>query len=128
MIKKRICYFLSIILLLVSSNLYADKFTVPNSLVTAEWLNENLNTPSLIVLDTSVMSDFDDKGAIVISSGREPYKKENIPTARFADLTSDLVDTTSEYPYAVPSPEKFSNAMQALGVGDNTAVVLYAND
>ncbi|MGC1439313.1 MAG: sulfurtransferase [Burkholderiaceae bacterium] len=65
---------------------------------------------------------------MVISNGRDQYKNGHIPNAGFADLMSDLVDNTSEYPYAIPAPEKFAAAMAALGVGDTKFVVLYARD
>jgi len=99
-----------------------------DSLVTAEWLNERLDDPDIIVLDTTVRIDFDERGGMIVSSGREGYKNGHIPTAGFADLTSELIDTSSEYPYAVPSPDKFAEAMAALGVGDDTRVVLYARE
>jgi len=99
-----------------------------NSLVTAEWLNAHLDDPALVVLDTSVQIDFDENGAMTNSSGLNRYKAGHIPTAGFADLTSDLVDTSSEYPYAIPAPEEFAAAMAALGVGDDSYVVLYASE
>lgn len=72
--------------------------------------------------------DFGENGELAISSGRNGFLEGHIPTAGFADLTSDLVDTASKYPYAIPAPEKFANAMATLGVGDNSYVVLYARD
>jgi len=98
------------------------------SLVSAEWLQEHLDDPDLVVLDTTVQIDFDENGALLVSSGRDGFDLGHIPTADFADLTSDLVDTASPYPYAIPAPEKFAAAMSALGVGDNTRVVLYASN
>ena len=98
-----------------------------DSLVSVDWLHEHLNDPNLVVLDTTVQIDFDESGKLSISSGRDAYKKAHIPSAGFADLTSELVDTSSQYPYAIPAPERFANAMEALGVGDQSRVVLYAN-
>jgi len=117
-----------------TANDLADKQSLPgidtsiDSLVTAEWLKQHLDDSELVVLDASVVIAFDDKGAVSISSGRDQYDQGHIPTAGFADLTSDLVDTTSQYPYAIPKPEKFAAAMAALGVGDNSTVVLYATN
>jgi len=75
-----------------------------DTLVTAEWLHKHLNDPDLVVLDTTVRIDFTQSGEMSTSSGRVDYEQGHIPTAGFADLTSDLVDTTSRYPYAIPSP------------------------
>lgn len=99
-----------------------------DSLVTAEWLHGHINDPDLVVLDATVQIDFTENGEIIISSGRDGYEQGHIPMAGFADLTNDLVDTSSNYPYAIPTPEKFANAMAALGVGDKSRVVLYASN
>ncbi len=106
----------------------ADNRALPDTLVTAQWLKQHLNDPDLVVLDTSVLIEFDDKGAMSVRSGRERYEKGHIPTAAFADLMGDLVDTTSQYLYAMPRPEQFAAAMARLGVDDSSPVVLYASD
>ncbi len=99
-----------------------------DSLVTVEWLHEHLDDPDLVVLDATVQIEFSENGEIVINSGRNSYEQGHIPMAGFADLTNDLVDTSSNYPYAIPTPEKFANAMGALGVGNNSRVVLYSSN
>ncbi len=99
-----------------------------DTLVTAEWLQEHLQDPGLVILDATVQVDFSDSGEILISSGRPGFDQGHIPTAQFADLTDDLVDTSSQYPYALPAPEKFASAMGALGVGDDSLVVVYSRD
>ena len=120
---KHIGHFLMLVVLGLCSSAHAME-----TLVTAEWLHAHLNDPDLVVLDTTVSINFDENGALTVNSGRDAYEQGHIPTADFADLTSELVDTTSPYPYAIPTPEKFAAAMSALGVGDNTRVVLYAKD
>ena len=49
----------------------------------------------------------------------------HIPTAGFADLTADLADGDSPNEFAVPTPERFAATMGALGVGNDSRVVLY---
>lgn len=58
-------------------------------------------------------------------SGRADYEKGHIPSALFADLMGDLADADSPISYALPTPEQFCAAMGALGVGDDSRVVLY---
>ncbi len=96
-----------------------------DSLVTAEWLSEHLNDPDLVVIDCSVLIRPDGKGGFSAVSGRSKYEEGHIPTAAFADLTGDLSDSESPLQFAVPSPEKFAAAMSALGVSDDSRVVLY---
>ena len=99
--------------------------TAMDSLVSAEWLNEHLDDPNLVVLDCTVLVQMGGEGGFSISSGRASYDDGHIPTAGFADLLGDLSDSASPYQFAVPSPEAFANAMNALGVNDNSRVVLY---
>lgn len=99
-----------------------------DSLVTAEWLMENLDDPNLVVLDATVMIEADGAGGFRPVNGRANYASGHIPTAVFADLMGDLSDGDSPIGYAVPSPEAFAAAMGALGVGDDTRVVIYDNN
>ncbi|MDH3336321.1 MAG: sulfurtransferase [Gammaproteobacteria bacterium] len=99
--------------------------TAMDSLVTAEWLSEHLNDPDLVVLDCTVLVQPGEDGGFSIVSGRANYEKGHIPTAGFADLMGDLSDAGSPLQFAVPTPEHFAAAMSALGVGDDSRVVLY---
>ncbi len=64
-------------------------------------------------------------GSFEILSGRADYEGGHIPSAGFADLMGDLSDGDSPLRFAVPTPEQFCAAMGALGVGDDSPVVLY---
>lgn len=95
------------------------------TLVTTEWLSQHLDDPDLVVLDCTVRIELDEDGAMRSVSGRPGYEAGHIPSAGFADLISDLSDNDSPYDFAMPTPEQFSAAMGALGVGDESRVVLY---
>jgi thiosulfate/3-mercaptopyruvate sulfurtransferase len=95
-----------------------------DSLVTTQWLSEHINDPDLVVLDCSVSVKPGESG-VQIESGRADYEGGHIPSAGFADLMGDLSDGDSPLNFAVPTPEQFSAAMGALGVGDDSRVVLY---
>jgi len=96
-----------------------------DTLVTTEWLSQHLDDPDLVLLDCSVCTMPDDNGGIHNVSGRADYESGHIPTAGFADLKGDLCDINSPIEFAVPTPEQFCSAMGALGVGDDSRVVLY---
>jgi len=96
-----------------------------DTLVTAEWLSQHLDDPDLVVLDCSVRVDMEEGGGFQIVSGRADYDGGHIPSAGFADLMGDLSDGESPLRFAVPTPEEFAAAMGALGVGDDSRVVLY---
>jgi thiosulfate/3-mercaptopyruvate sulfurtransferase len=98
---------------------------MPGTLVTTQWLAEHLEDPDLVVLDCTVRIEQDEQGGLRTLSGRADYEAGHIPSAGFADLMGELADPASPYAYAVPTPEAFAAAMGALGVGDNSRVVLY---
>lgn len=95
------------------------------TLVTAEWLGEHITDPDLVVLDCTVLIEMGESGGLTSVSGRAQYEEGHIPSAGFADLTSELADGGSPLQYALPTPERFAAAMGALGVGDDSRVVLY---
>ncbi len=111
-------------LLLMPALSKSDEATM-DSLVTVEWLAEHLDDPNLVILDCSVMIESDDDGSFRTVNGRANFEAGHIPTAGFADLMGDLSDSESPIGYAVPAPEQFAAAMGALGVSDDTRVVLY---
>ena len=96
-----------------------------DSLVTAEWLSQHLDDPNLVVLDCTVMVELLGDGSVQVVSGQTNYDSGHVPTAGFADLMGDLSDKESPLQFAVPAPEQFAAAMGALGVGDDSLVVLY---
>ncbi len=95
-----------------------------DTLVSTQWLEDHLGDEDLVVLDCFVRTEQTETGMRNIS-GRADYDREHIPTAGFADLKGDLCDRDSDIEFAVPEPEAFCAAMAALGVGDDTRVVLY---
>jgi thiosulfate/3-mercaptopyruvate sulfurtransferase len=96
-----------------------------DTLVTTQWLSEHLDDPDLVVLDCTVLVEQAEDGTFRTVSGRATYESGHIPTAGFADLKGDLCDGDSPHDYALPSPERFAEVMGALGVGDDSRVVLY---
>ncbi len=99
--------------------------TVMDTLVTPEWLSQHLDDPDLVVLDCTVLVEPKEDGTVQILSGRDDYEGGHIPSAGFADLIDDLSDNDSPFMFAVGTPQQFCSAMGALGVGNDTRVVLY---
>ncbi len=97
-----------------------------DSLVSVEWLHRHLDDPDLVVLDCTVVIEIDEQGGIRNVNGRANYEAGHIPNAGFADLKGDLSDADSPRDFAMPTPEQFAAAMSALGVSDDSRVVLYS--
>jgi len=119
-----------LILILITGCKTTEQKTVANSiepLVDVEWLNTHLNDPDLVLLDASVTITMDDKGGFSQVSGLAQYNLGHIPNAGFADLKGDL-SAENELEFIMPSAEQFKMAMENLGVGDNSRVVIYSSD
>jgi thiosulfate/3-mercaptopyruvate sulfurtransferase len=89
-----------------------------DALVKTEWLANELGAADLRVVDASYFLPAD---------ARDPaaeYEAGHIPNAVFMDL-GGLVDSASDLPMMLPSPEKFASRMQSLGIGDGSRIVLY---
>jgi thiosulfate/3-mercaptopyruvate sulfurtransferase len=96
------------------------------ALVDPDWLEARLDAPDLRVLDCTVHLEFDpETGARRSESGRSDWKRAHVPGSAFADLLEDLSAADPAYPYQRPSPGRFADAMEALGVGDDSRVVCY---
>lgn len=98
-----------------------------DTLVTAQWLSRHLDDPDLVLLDCTVVTipDENDPRGLRNVSGRPDYELGHIPGAGFADMKSDLCITSGPVEFDLPTPGQFCAAMGALGVGDDSRVVLY---
>ena len=96
-----------------------------DSLVSVEWLSQHLGDPGVVVLDSTVLVEPDGEGGLHTVNGRANYDAGHIPTAGFADLMGELSDGDSPLDFAMPTPEQFVAAMGALGVSDDSRVVIY---
>src|SRR5699024_7272768 len=97
------------------------------ALVETGWLHEHLDDPNLKILDCTVVLRFDpETGARSSDPGRPEWEESHIPGSVFADLLNDLSETENpRFPMQMPTAEKFARSMSQLGVGDDSAVVLY---
>lgn len=89
-----------------------------DSLVTTEWLANEMGASDLRIVDASWHMPASGR------NGLEEYLAGHIPGAVFMDL-ADLVDTTSPIDNTLPPPEKFASRMQSLGLGDGSRIVIY---
>ncbi|MGY2732992.1 3-mercaptopyruvate sulfurtransferase [Sphingomonas sp. UYP23] len=91
-----------------------------DSLVTTEWLANELGANDLRIVDATYFAGFGDRDAAA------EYEAAHIPGAVFMDL-AEIADTSSPLPAMLPAPEKFASRMQSLGLGDGSRIVLYDN-
>ena len=90
----------------------------PKSLVSTDWLADNLKSPDLRLIDASwYLPDMK-------RDAKAEYAARHIPGARFVDI-DDVSDARSSLPHMLPPVEKFMSRMRALGIGDGHQVVIY---
>lgn len=89
-----------------------------HSLVSTDWLAEQLGAPDLSIVDCSWHMPASGR------SGRAEYLQQHIPGARFLDI-EEVRDTAHSAPHMLPSATKFANAAERLGIGSDDRIVLY---
>jgi thiosulfate/3-mercaptopyruvate sulfurtransferase len=92
---------------------------LPDIVVSAEWLKQHIYHPDLVVLDAS---------SHMLGSPRDGYEewqKERIAGALFFDINRKICDPESSLPHMLPSAELFAREAQALGIHQNSIVVVY---
>ncbi len=131
-ILKRSIFLVSSLVLAVcisacsATNVHTDTQPAMDSLVSAEWLSEHIDDPDLVLLDCTVLVQPDGKGGFESVSGNSSYLTGHIPSAGFADLMGKLSDNNSPFDFVMPSAQQFSLEMGALGVSNDSKVVLYS--
>ena len=87
-------------------------------LVSSDWLASHLDDADLLVVDMRWRED---------GSARSLYESGHIQNAAYLDWSTDLVDADSPVSFSLAGPQQFASAMEALGIGDDTRVVAYAD-
>lgn len=90
------------------------------SLVSTQWLAENLGAPDLVIVDSSWHMPSSGR------NGRDEYLQAHIPGARFFDI-DELSDRSNPAPHSLPTAAAFGAAMERLGIGRDDRIVVYDN-
>jgi thiosulfate/3-mercaptopyruvate sulfurtransferase len=90
-----------------------------NTIVTADWLKENLALKELVILDASPEGN--------VSGLVSDYKGIQIVGARPVSLKNDLSKKHAPFPNTLPTPEEFQKVAQRFGINNNSIAVVYDN-
>jgi len=88
------------------------------SVVSTAWLAERLDTPDLAILDGSFFLPAQGRDAAA------EYRQAHLPGARFFDIDA-VADADSNLPHMLPPAEGFADAVAAMGIANDTQVVVY---
>ena len=101
--------------------LRTDNASVPSPksrwLVSTDWLAEHLRDRNVAVVDGSYL-------VLQKRDAHAEYRDGHIPGAVFFDIDA-VSDHSTELPHMLPGPTHFGEAVGALGIGNDTTVVIY---
>ena len=101
---------------------------LPDDLVETGWLESHFQLPSLRVVDIRGYVHTTDQGegrqSATYAGAREEFDAAHIPESVFVDWTEDIVDPAAEVAAQIAPPDRFKLAMERIGVGDATDVVV----
>lgn len=99
-----------------------------DSLVETDWLEQHLRAPTLRVVDIRGYVHTTELGgglqSATYTGAREEFEAAHIPESVFVDWTRDIVDLDADIAAQIAPPERFKAAMEHIGVGDETDVVV----
>jgi thiosulfate/3-mercaptopyruvate sulfurtransferase len=98
---------------------------LPSVLVSGDWLNQHLWHPALRLFDCSQVMQKRGDGSFGFVPALADFAAGHIPGSNFVDVATQLSDRNNPLPLMMPDTASLAAAVQALGVGDDSAVVLY---
>ena len=87
------------------------------SLVSAQWLNNNLNNTDIIILDATLVNQR--------AKQPETIKNSQIKGARYFGLKEKFSDLSDDFPTAFPPINQFATEAQLLGINSTSTIVVY---
>ena len=85
-------------------------------LVTPQWLAENLSSPTLVILDATI---------VVPGAASTTRLAQHIPGALRFDIDNEFSDSRAPHPHTLPDPQQFSEQVQTLGINNDSLIVVY---
>ncbi|MCC7119499.1 MAG: sulfurtransferase [Anaerolineales bacterium] len=93
-----------------------SKIKITNSLVSVEWLKENVSAENLILLDADMPP---------VTHVGEAITDSYIPNSSRFDFDHEIKDMNTSLPHMLPTPEFFTDEVQKLGVNQESAIIVY---
>ncbi len=91
---------------------------VPGSIVSCDWLCENLHQKNLIILDATIPK-------VTVKKHEDVLHKNRIPFSRFFDIKKVFSDQDATYPNTMLAPKEFEEKAQELGINMESCIVVY---
>ena len=95
-----------------------DKINLEQPLVEAKWLKDHLGSGNLIIINATMPK-------VVAATTDCRAKEVQIPNAIFLDIKGAFSRTESTYPNTMIGEDDFNEAAAALGINNDSAIVVY---
>lgn len=86
------------------------------NIVSVEWLNNHLQDENLLVFNATISKVVGDVSALL---------NVQIPSAQFFDIKKKFSNIDAVFPNTIPSIKQFQNNAQALGINNESVIVIY---
>jgi thiosulfate/3-mercaptopyruvate sulfurtransferase len=96
-----------------------SSLSMPASLVSVTWLQQHLEHEDLVLFDASWHMPATGRDGFV------EWQQDRIEGARFFDFDGTICDPESNLPHMLPSTERFTQELRALGLNQRSRVVVY---
>ncbi len=96
-------------------------------LVDGAWLQSRLGDPRLVVIDCTVTMTPRPVGPSRIDSGWPRYRAMHVPGAVYLHLLDDLAAPGAPTPYSLAPPAAIAERLRAIGVDEDSTLVVYAS-
>ena len=90
-----------------------------SSLVSVQWLAENIEKPNVVLLDASWFMPGTERNP------EREWREKRIPGARFFDFDNKIAAPDTELPHMLPSADLFSREVSKLGINQQDSIVVY---
>ena len=98
----------------------------PDYLIAAQELAADLDNPNRRIFDATVFLTPAPNVGYRAESGLARFEQGHVPGAMFLDLIEAASDTSTGLGFSVPPPSQLEALFRALGVNDDSEVVLYS--
>ena len=108
-----------------------NEWKYPASIVSCEWLYENVNDKNVRIFDCTTYlhyTDHQQSKPYDVESGLQNYKKGRIPYAAFLDIQGNLSNQKSPFHFTIPSFEVLVESFNKVGIGNPFHIVLYSTN
>ena len=95
-------------------------------LVDSDWLTEHIGDPDLRIFDCTTRLVPDEALGYRIADASDNWAAGHIQGAGYLNCQDDMCDTSHQHRFMLADPQSFAASAGALGIGDDTRVVLYS--